>query len=94
MWGIVIEGLGLCVLKLSRVPEEMGMTELMMAHALCFCQAELFIVTPTYAALFTFRRQTRALLKSGLCTQTARVQPLHRHYQLWDLHAVPQSSHL
>ena len=60
MWGIVIEGLGLCVLKLSRVPEEMGMTELMMAHALCF-----ILSSDQLARLLIFVSQEQDSLDTG-----------------------------
>lgn len=66
-----------------------------MAHTLRFCQAELFIVPPTYAALSHFTGRKVLWLRVGSARRLhARVQLLHRHYQLQDLNSVPQFSHL
>lgn len=41
------------------------------AHALCSCQAALFIAPPTHAALFRFHGQSRAGAQGGPCPRSA-----------------------
>lgn len=65
-----------------------------MAHTLCLCQAELFIVPSTYAAVSMFHRQNSTVVKGGLCTQAAWVQIQHCHYQLQDLTSLSQFYHM
>lgn len=59
-----------------------------MAHTLCFCQAELFIVPSAYAVLSTFHKHNGAVGKSALYTQTAWVQSWHGRQSLQGLSAL------